>query len=158
VATYDLQPEMSSVEVTDNAIHKVKGGLYDFVLVNYANPDMVGHTGVFEAAKKAVEAVDRGLGRLLEAVESQGGVALVTADHGNSEMMIDPATGGPWTAHTTNLVPLIVYDPSGKIVSGGNAIALRDGGKLADVAPTILEVLDIPKPKEMTGESLIIRG
>lgn len=159
VATYDLLPEMSSVEVTDNAVHKIKSGQYDFVLLNYANPDMVGHTGVFEAAKKAIEAVDRGLGRLIEAVESQGGVALVTADHGNSEMMIDPATGGPWTAHTTNLVPFIVYDPSGKAnPERGRQLALREGGKLADVAPTILELLNLPKPKEMTGESLIVRG
>ena len=158
VATYDLQPEMSSVEVTDNAVHKIKTGQYDFILLNYANPDMVGHTGVFSAAKKAIEAVDRGLGRLLEAVAEQGGVALVPADHGNSEMMIDPDTGGPWTAHTTNLVPFIVYDPSGKLTAGGKKLTLHDGGKLCDVAPTILEILDIPKPKEMTGHSLLNRG
>lgn len=159
VATYDLQPEMSSVEVTDNAIHRITSGRHDFILLNYANADMVGHTGVFGAATRAVEAVDRGLGRLLEAVRLQNGVALVTADHGNSEMMIDPATGGPWTAHTTNLVPFILYDPSGHISSSdGKAIRLREGGKLADVAPTILEILGMPKPKEMTGESLLIRG
>ena len=158
VATYDLQPEMSSVEVTDNAVHKIKTGQYDFILLNYANPDMVGHTGDFSAAKKAIEAVDRGLGRLLEAVAEKGGVALVTADHGNSEMMIDPDTGGPWTAHTTNLVPFIVYDPSGKLTAGGKKLTLHDGGKLCDVAPTILEILDIPKPKEMTGHSLLNRG
>lgn len=156
VATYDLKPEMSSVEVTDNAVAKIKSGKYDFVLLNYANPDMVGHTGVFEAAKKAVEAVDIGLGKLLEAVKSQNGVAIVTADHGNAETMIDPKTGGPWTAHTTNLVPCIICDPSGKL--GKEKISLRKGGVLADIAPTVLDILGIKKPSEMTGKSLIVRG
>ena len=159
VATYDLQPEMSSVEVTDNAVRRIQSGRYDFVLLNYANADMVGHTGIFDAAKKAVEAVDRGLGHVLDAVKSQNGVALVTADHGNAEMMIDPATGGPWTAHTTNLVPFILYDPSGRLKNSlGKSIQLRDGGILADVAPTILEIMGLPKPKDMTGESLIRKG
>ena len=104
VATYDLQPEMSSVEVTDNAVHRINSGKFDFVLLNYANCDMVGHTGIFDAAKAAVQAVDTGLGRLLEAIKEQEGVALITADHGNAEMMIDPDGSGPFTAHTTNPV------------------------------------------------------
>lgn len=176
VATYDLQPEMSSVELTDNAVKRINSGNYDFVLLNYANCDMVGHTGIFSAAKKAVEAVDIGLGRLLEAVKNMGGVAIVTADHGNAETMIDPSTGGPWTAHTTNPVPCILYDPMGKlgtrsIADGGvlvpldavsrapsPPITLRDGGVLADVAPTILDIMGLEIPKEMTGKSLIVRG
>ena len=156
VATYDLKPEMSSVEVTDNAVARIQSGKYDFVLLNYANADMVGHTGDFEAAQKAVEAVDRGLGRLLDAVKSQNGVAIVTADHGNAETMIDPETGGPWTAHTTNLVPCIICDPSGKL--GKGKMSLRPGGVLADIAPTVLDILGIKKPAEMTGVSLIVRG
>jgi 2,3-bisphosphoglycerate-independent phosphoglycerate mutase len=155
VATYDLQPEMSSVEVTDNAVSCIESGKYDFVLLNYANCDMVGHTGIFDAAKQAVEAVDRGLGRLLDAVKKVNGVALVTADHGNAEMMIDPSTGGPWTAHTTNLVPFVFYDPSHGI---GGKISLRNEGILADVAPTILDIMGMDIPKEMTGKSLLIRG
>ncbi|MEW6051270.1 MAG: 2,3-bisphosphoglycerate-independent phosphoglycerate mutase [Candidatus Zixiibacteriota bacterium] len=174
VATYDLQPEMSSVELTDNVIKRIRSGVFDFVLINYANCDMVGHTGSFQAAKAAVEAVDRGLGRLVEAVKNEGGIALVTADHGNAEMMIDPATGGPWTAHTTNLVPFIVYDPSGQLghrpVGDGGVLmpfdatkarttfTLRDGGVLADVAPTVLDIMGLEQPKEMTGKSLIVRG
>ncbi len=154
VATYDLQPEMSSVALTDHAVSEITSGKYDFVLLNYANCDMVGHTGVFDAAKQAAEAVDTGLGRLLEAVKKVGGVALVTADHGNAEMMIDPKSGGPFTAHTTNLVPFIVYDSTGKLPISG----LRNGGVLADVAPTILDIMGIEQPKEMTGKSLIIRG
>ena len=157
VATYDLQPEMSSVLVTDNVVQRINSGAFDFILVNYANCDMVGHTGVFEAARTAVEAVDRGLGRVIEAVKKQNGVALVTADHGNAEMMVDPATGGPWTAHTTNLVPFILCDPSGK--AGDPAkIRLRKGGVLADVAPTVLDIMGLAQPPEMTGKTLIVRG
>jgi len=156
VATYDLQPEMSSVELTDNAVARITSSEYDFVLLNYANCDMVGHTGDFEAAKKAVEAVDRGLGRLLGAVKDQNGVAIVTADHGNAELMIDPETGGPWTAHTTNLVPCILYDPSG-VVKGSN-LQLRENGILANIAPTILDIIELDKPSEMTEDSLILRG
>ncbi len=174
VATYDLQPSMSSVELTDNAIKRINSGGYDLVVLNYANCDMVGHTGSFSAAKEAVEAVDTGLGRLLEAVKNQSGVAIITADHGNAEKMIDPATGGPWTAHTTNLVPCILYDPTGQLGhrplgSGGvlmpldgavsaPPIRLREGGILADIAPTILDIMGIDRPKEMTGQSLIVRG
>ena len=155
VATYDLKPEMSSVEVTDNAVHRINSGKFSFVLINYANCDMVGHTGIFEAAKKAVEAVDTGLGRLLEAVKEQKGIALITADHGNAELMKDPDSNGPWTAHTTNLVPFILYDPSGQL---GNGVKLRDKGILADVAPTILDIFEIEQPKDMTGQSLLVRG
>jgi 2,3-bisphosphoglycerate-independent phosphoglycerate mutase len=155
VATYDLKPEMSSVELTDNAVNKINSGKYDFVLLNYANPDMVGHTGDFAATKKAVEAVDRGVGRLLEAVAKQKGVAIVTSDHGNAEVMKDPDTGDAWTAHTTNLVPCILCDSSGQL---GRKVSLRDKGILADMAPTILDIMGIDKPEEMTGRSLIIRG
>jgi 2,3-bisphosphoglycerate-independent phosphoglycerate mutase len=160
VATYDMQPEMSSVQVTSNAIMRIRHDTYGFVLVNYANCDMVGHTGVFAAAKRAVEAVDSALGQLLEVIKEKRGVALITADHGNAEEMIDPATGGPWTAHTTNLVPFILYDPTGQLNGkpGSGGIKLRDGGVLADVAPTILEILNLPQPKEMTGKSLIVHG
>ena len=155
VATYDLQPEMSSVAVTENAVEKIGTGKYSFVLVNYANCDMVGHSGIFAAARQAVEAVDRGLGQLLDAVKKQGGVAIVTSDHGNAEMMIDPQTGGPWTAHTTNPVPCILFDPIGAI---GENVRLRDGGILADIAPTVLDILNLETPSDMTGESLIVKG
>lgn len=157
VATYDLQPEMSSVEVTDKAVAHILSSKYDFVLLNYANCDMVGHTGDFEAAKAAVEAVDIGLGRLLEAVKKQKGVAIVTADHGNAEQMYNPETQGPWTAHTTNLVPCILFDPSGCLGDAGS-VTLRSEGILADIAPTLLDILDINVPEEMTGRSLLIRG
>lgn len=155
VATYDLKPEMSSVELTDNAVSKINSGEYDFVLLNYANPDMVGHTGVFEATKKAVEAVDRGVGRLLEAVKKQNGIAIVTSDHGNAEVMKDNKTGEAWTAHTTNLVPCILCDPTGQLNGG---VELREQGILADIAPTILDIMGINKPVEMTGSSLVKRG
>jgi len=158
VATYDLKPAMSSVEVTDNAVKKIESGKYDFILLNYANCDMVGHTGDFDAAKAAVEAVDTGLGRLLEAVGKQNGVAIITADHGNAEMMINPKTGGPWTAHTTNLVPCILFDPSDKLNEGSGKIRLREGGILADLAPMVLDILGLETPPEMTGRSLIERG
>ncbi len=157
VATYDLKPEMSAVELTDNAVKKIESGKYDFVLLNYANPDMVGHTGVFEAAKKAVETVDWGVGKLLEAVKNQKGVAIITADHGNAETMIDPKSGGPWTAHTTNLVPCIICDPTGQLKNRGK-IKLREKGILADIAPTVLDLMGLEQPREMTGASLILRG
>ncbi|MCB1389985.1 MAG: 2,3-bisphosphoglycerate-independent phosphoglycerate mutase [Rhodobacteraceae bacterium] len=149
VATYDLAPEMSSVEVTD-AFVKAIGAGYDLIVTNYANPDMVGHTGIVEAGIKAVEAVDRGLGRVLAALEAAGGAMIVTADHGNCEMMIDYATGGPHTAHTTNLVPVI-------LVGGPEGASLADG-RLADLAPTLLDLMGLPQPEEMTGRSLIRKG
>ncbi|GAB1378591.1 2,3-bisphosphoglycerate-independent phosphoglycerate mutase [Pararhodobacter aggregans] len=149
VATYDLAPEMSSGDVTDRFVAAIEAG-YDLIVTNYANPDMVGHTGVVEAGVKAVEAVDRGLGRVLAALEKVGGAMIVTADHGNCEQMIDYATGGPHTAHTTNLVPVI-------LVGGPAGVTLADG-RLADLAPTILELMDLPQPEDMTGQSLIRRG
>jgi len=147
VATYDLQPEMSAFELADSTVAKIKEAKYDVIIINFANCDMVGHTGVFDAAKKAVETVDSCLGRVVEAIMEAGGVALVTADHGNSEKMIDD-DGGPHTAHTTFPVPFILVD---KKFNG----RLRENGILADIAPTMLEYLKIPKPDEMTGESLI---
>lgn len=147
VATYDLKPEMSAYEVTDMVVGKIAEKLYDVIILNFANCDMVGHTGIFDAARKAVETVDECVGRVVDSILKSGGVALVTADHGNSEKMIDD-DGGPHTAHTTFPVPLILVDDN----YGGR---LRAGGRLADVAPTMLEYLGIPKPEEMTGESLI---
>ncbi|HYE52295.1 MAG TPA: 2,3-bisphosphoglycerate-independent phosphoglycerate mutase [Azospirillaceae bacterium] len=150
VATYDLQPEMSAEEVTDKLVAAIDGGTFDLVVVNYANPDMVGHTGSLPAAIKAVEAVDRCLGRVIEAVERQGGTAFVTADHGNCEMMRDPETGGPHTAHTLNLVPAFLVGAPSDVVKLGD-------GRLADVAPTLLELMGVEQPAEMTGRSLLVR-
>ncbi|HJS88016.1 MAG TPA: 2,3-bisphosphoglycerate-independent phosphoglycerate mutase [Acetobacteraceae bacterium] len=146
VATYDLQPEMSAPELTSRVVAAIESGKYDLIVLNFANPDMVGHTGSLPAAVKAVEAVDAGLGRIAEAVRRRGGALLVTADHGNCEMMRDPETGGPHTAHTTNPVPVLLM--------GGNASALGDG-RLADIAPTLLALMGLPQPAEMTGHSLI---
>ena len=148
VATYDLQPEMSAGEVTDQFVKAIEAG-YDLIVTNYANPDMVGHTGDLNAAIKACEAVDQGLGRVLAALENAGGAMIVTADHGNCETMIDPETGGPHTAHTTNLVPAV-------LVGGDANTTLRDGGRLADLAPTLLDLMQLAKPTEMTGESLLV--
>jgi 2,3-bisphosphoglycerate-independent phosphoglycerate mutase len=148
VATYDLQPEMSAPELTDKAVEAIGSGKYDLIVLNYANPDMVGHTGSLPAAIKAVETVDTGLGRIVEAIGKAGGALLVTADHGNCEMMRDPVTGGPHTAHTTGPVPILVYGV------GGDAAALRDG-RLADIAPTLLALMGLPKPAEMSGGSLL---
>ncbi len=145
VATYDLQPEMSAPELADKAVTAIDGGTFDLIVLNFANPDMVGHTGVLAAAIKAVETVDTGLGRIAEAIKRQGGALLVTADHGNCELMKDPETGGPHTAHTTNPVPLVLL--------GGGSV-LHDG-RLADLAPTLLDLMGIPQPVEMTGHSLI---
>lgn len=151
VATYDLQPEMSAPEMTDRVVEAVNGGRFDLVIINYANPDMVGHSGDLQAAIKAVETVDACLGRLEQAVRDQGGVLLVTADHGNCEMMRDPQSGEPHTAHTLNLVPIV-------LVNGpADATALRNG-RLADVAPTLLELLKLDQPSEMTGRTLIEHG
>ena len=146
VATYDLQPEMSAPELTAKAVEAIGSGRYDLVVLNFANPDMVGHTGSLPAAIKAVETVDAGLGRIGGAVENAGGALLVIADHGNCEMMRDPETGGPHTAHTTNPVPVLL--------AGRPDAALRDG-RLADVAPTLLALLGLPQPAAMTGRSLL---
>lgn len=145
VATYDLQPEMSAYEVTDKLVAAIKTGKYDMIILNYANCDMVGHTGVFEAAVKAVEAVDECVGKVVTAIREMGGVALITADHGNADKMID-TDGSPFTAHTTNLVPFCVV---------GYPCELREGGRLADIAPTMLKIMGLPQPAEMTGESII---
>ncbi|GGG70064.1 2,3-bisphosphoglycerate-independent phosphoglycerate mutase [Salipiger pallidus] len=147
VATYDMQPEMSEPEVADRFVAAIESGTYDLIVTNFANPDMVGHTGVLEAAVAACEAVDHGLGRVIEALEKAGGAMLIIADHGNCETMWDEATDGPHTAHTTNLVPVILY--------GGPEGAELKAGKLGDVAPTLLQLMGLEKPEEMTGESLI---
>ena len=147
VATYDLKPEMSAYEVADNVVEALKSGKYHYVMVNFANPDMVGHTGILEAAVKAVETVDECIGKIVNTVKETGAIMLLTADHGNAECMEDPVTHGPFTAHTTNPVPFFV-------INDGD-VELREGGALCDVAPTILQLLDIPKPEEMTGTSLI---
>jgi 2,3-bisphosphoglycerate-independent phosphoglycerate mutase len=149
VATYDLQPEMSSVEVTDALVGAIEKG-YDLIVANYANPDMVGHTGDLPAAMKACEAVDRGLARVMEALRVAGGAMLLTADHGNCEVMVDPTTGGPHTAHTVNPVPVAV-------IGAAPGVTLRSG-RLADVAPTLLDLMDLPLPPEMTGTTLLVRG
>jgi len=146
VATYDLQPEMSAPEVTDKFVEAIQAG-YDLIVTNYANPDMVGHTGDLQAAMKACEAVDQGLGRVLDALEAVGGAMIVTADHGNCETMVDPETGGPHTAHTINPVPVVLF--------GGPKGASLAAGRLADLAPTLLELMQLPQPAEMTGESLL---
>jgi 2,3-bisphosphoglycerate-independent phosphoglycerate mutase len=146
VATYDLQPEMSAPELTDKAVAAINSGKYDLIVMNYANPDMVGHTGSLAAAIKAVETVDAGLGRIADAVRKAGGALVVTADHGNCELMRDPETGGPHTAHTTNPVPLLLV--------GGGDVALTEG-RLADLAPTLLALMELPQPAEMTGVSLL---
>jgi 2,3-bisphosphoglycerate-independent phosphoglycerate mutase len=146
VATYDLQPEMSAPELTGKAVAAIESGQYDFIVLNYANPDMVGHTGSLPAAIKAVETVDAGLGRLVDAVQKAGGAMMIIADHGNCELMRDPETGGPHTAHTTNPVPMIV--------TGSDAKTLSEG-RLADIAPTLLALMDLAQPKEMTGTSVL---
>ena len=148
VATYDLQPEMSSVEVTDHLVGAIHGG-YDLIVVNFANPDMVGHTGSLPAAILACEAVDRALTRVVAALAQEGGAMIITADHGNCETMVDPVTGGPHTSHTTNPVPVILV--------GGPAGARLHKGRLADLAPTLLDLMQITPPPEMTGKSLIDR-
>lgn len=149
VPTYDLQPEMSAPEVTRRVVAEIRQGKFDFIVLNYANCDMVGHTGVFEAAVKAVEAVDAGLGQVLEAIKEMGGTAIVTADHGNAEQMVDPETGEAHTAHTSNLVPVWLFNaPEGWGLKSGI---------LADLAPSILDLMGIAQPPEMTGQSLIVR-
>ncbi len=175
VSTYDQKPEMSALGVTDEMLRRIASDQYDLFVLNYANGDMVGHTGVIPAAVKAVETVDACVGRVVEAILAKGGAAIVTADHGNCEQMIDPATGGPHTAHTTYDVDLIVVDdrykgsydlatgkPTGGRADGstgtgasGSGIALREGGRLADIAPTLLKLGGVKQPGEMTGESLV---
>ncbi len=147
VETYDMKPEMSAYEVTDKVVEAIKSGKYNCIILNYANPDMVGHTGNLNAAIKAIEAIDECVERVYEAIEEKHGNLMITADHGNAEQMIDYKTGEPQTAHTTNLVPLV-------LITENENIKLHEG-KLADLAPTILELMNIEKPVEMTGESLI---
>ncbi|MBR1598465.1 MAG: 2,3-bisphosphoglycerate-independent phosphoglycerate mutase [Lachnospiraceae bacterium] len=149
VATYDLQPEMSAPEVSEKLNAAIKSDKYDVIVINFANPDMVGHTGVIEAAVKAVEKVDECVGAAVEAVKSVDGVLFICADHGNAEKMIDYETGEPHTAHTTNPVPFI-------LVNYGD-VKLREGGCLADIVPTLLEIMEMPQPAEMTGKSLIVK-
>ncbi len=146
VATYDLQPEMSAYEVTDKLIPAIKAGKYDVIILNFANCDMVGHTGVFEAAVQAVEAVDTCVGKVTDAIKEMDGVTIITADHGNADKMIDE-DGEPFTAHTTNPVPFCVV---------GCDCKLREGGVLADIAPTMLKIMNLPQPEEMTGKSIIV--
>ncbi len=149
VATYDLKPEMSAKEVTDAFIRELHKDKYNFMVLNYANPDMVGHTGNLDAVVKALEVVDTCLGRLVEELTKKNGRAIITSDHGNSEELIDDLTGSPVTAHTTNPVPLILI--------GNKKEKLRDGGKLSDIGPTLLDIMGLAKPVEMTGKSLIIK-
>ena len=150
VATYDLQPEMSAVEVCDKLVEAIDSQKYDMIVINFANPDMVGHTGILEAAVKAVETVDTCLGRALEAVKRNGAQMFLCADHGNAEQLKDYETGEPFTAHTTNPVPFV-------LVNYEQGVTLREGGRLADIAPTLLEMMGLEKPAEMTGTSLLVK-
>ena len=150
VETYDMKPEMSAYEVTDKVLEAIKSEKYDSIILNYANPDMVGHTGNLDAAIKAIETIDECVGKVVDAILEKDGTLLITADHGNSEQMIDYKTGEPHTAHTTNPVPLI-------LVSNNENYKIKSG-RLADLAPTLLDLMNIQKPKEMTGESLLIKG
>ncbi|GBQ85077.1 2,3-bisphosphoglycerate-independent phosphoglycerate mutase [Asaia krungthepensis] len=147
VATYDLQPEMSAPELTDRAVESIESGKFDLIVLNFANPDMVGHTGVLSAAIKACEAVDTGLGRIVAAIDKMGGALIVTADHGNCETMRDPVTGGAHTAHTLNRVPVILHGAAG--------VTTIHDGRLADLAPTLLTLMKLDKPAEMSGKCLI---
>jgi len=148
VATYDLKPEMSAYEVTDEVIARLDSGKYDVIVLNYANCDMVGHTGIFDAAVKAVETVDACVGRMVAKIQELGGAALITADHGNADQMYEP-DGKPFTAHTTNPVPFVAVNTGAR--------SLREGGRLADIAPTMLEILGLPQPPEMDGKSLLVK-
>jgi 2,3-bisphosphoglycerate-independent phosphoglycerate mutase len=149
VETYDMQPEMSAIEVTEKVVEAIESKKYDAIILNYANPDMVGHTGSLEAAIKAIETIDKCIKKVVKAVNSQKGSLIITADHGNAEQMIDYKSGEPHTAHTTNPVPLV-------LVTENKSLKLKSG-KLADIAPTMLEIMGIDKPEEMTGESLLIK-
>jgi len=148
VATYDLKPEMSAAGIADAVVKATEEGTFDVIIVNFANADMVGHSGKIEPTVKAVETVDACLGRIETAVRAKGGAMLITADHGNAEMMIDPVTGGPHTAHTTNPVPFIV------VAEDAKQYRLKPNGSLRDISPTMLGMLDIDEPKEMTGHDL----
>jgi len=150
IPTYDLKPEMNAYEVTERVVKEIKSEKYDFIVLNYANPDMVGHTGILSAAIKAIEAVDECVGKAITAVKEVKGIAMVTADHGKADMMIDPDSGEAFTAHTTNRVPFALIIENFKR-------SLRSDGRLADVAPTILYLMGIKKPKEMEGRNLIIQ-
>ena len=150
VPTYDLKPEMSAPIVCDKLVEAIETGKYDVIIINFANPDMVGHTGVESAAIKAIETVDACVGRAVEAIKAAGGVLFICADHGNAEVMVDEATGEPWTAHTTNQVPFV-------LVGADPAYKLREGGRLCDIVPTLIELMGLEKPKEMTGESLLVK-
>ena len=152
VATYDLKPEMSATGIADTVVKAIEDGTFDVLIVNFANADMVGHSGQIEPTIKAVETVDACLGRIELTVRAKGGAMLITADHGNAEMMVDPATGGPHTAHTTNPVPFIV------VAENSKQFTLRNGGSLRDISPTILGMLGIPEPKDMTGTDLRIKN
>jgi 2,3-bisphosphoglycerate-independent phosphoglycerate mutase len=155
VATYDQAPAMSAEQLTSSCVSAIQKGIYALVVINYANPDMVGHTGQIAATTEAISTVDRCVGRLMEATNRMGGTLLITADHGNAEVMVGP-DGRPWTAHTTNPVPVILVEGEQRKLPGhGNAVQLREGGGLADIAPTLLEILGLPKPATMTGTSLI---
>jgi 2,3-bisphosphoglycerate-independent phosphoglycerate mutase len=156
VATYDLQPEMSAAGVTAELLTAVRSDTYDLIVVNYANPDMVGHTGMIPAVIKACETVDAGLGLVVPEVLARGGALVIIADHGNAEVMIDPGTGGPHTAHTTNPVPCILV-AADDLGLAKDQVSLRAGGRLADVAPTLLDLMGLPKAGDMTGESLIVK-
>jgi 2,3-bisphosphoglycerate-independent phosphoglycerate mutase len=151
VATYDEKPQMSAPGVADTVVKAIESNKFDFVLVNFANPDMVGHTGVMSAAVAAVETVDKGVGRIVDAARAKGGCVLITADHGNCELMKDPTTGKPHTAHTTNPVPLLYVNDA------DTKATLKPGGRICDVAPTMLELLGLPQPAAMTGHSLLER-
>ena len=150
VPTYDLQPEMSAPEVCEKLVAAIKSEKYDVIIINFANPDMVGHTGVEAAAIKAIEAVDACVGRAVDAIKEVDGVLFICADHGNAEQLIDYETGEPFTAHTTNPVPFI-------LVNADPSYQLREGGCLADIAPTLIELMGMEQPKEMTGRSLLVK-
>ena len=150
VATYDLKPEMSAPEVAEECVKRIESGKYDVIILNFANCDMVGHTGVFDAAVKAVEAVDQCAGKVIDAVLAAGGKVILTADHGNADKMKNE-DGTPFTAHTTNPVPCVV-------IGAGNDFTLREGGVLSDLVPTMFELMGVPQPAEMTGKSLIVRS
>ena len=150
VATYDLQPEMSAPEVCETLIKVIKEGKHDVIIINFANPDMVGHTGIIPAVVKAIETIDECVGKVVDVIKEEDAVMFLCADHGNAEMNINHETKEPWTAHTTNPVPFI-------LINGPEGVGLKEGGRLCDIAPTLLELLEIEQPKEMTGESLLIK-